>query len=80
MFFGLLTPGDLLLGAFSYVLVWWVTLFLVLPFGISPTRRNREGLDPGAPVNAQVGRKLLVNSCLAFALWGVGWIVWWLVG
>jgi predicted secreted protein len=45
-----------------YFLIWWVTLFAVLPWGV----RNQEeagevvpGTDPGAPATHRLGRKLL---------------------
>ena len=51
-----------------YFIIWWLTLFMVLPFGIRSQAEAddiAEGTDPGAPVAPQLGLKLLVNTLLA---------------
>lgn len=51
-----------------YFVVWWLCLFLVLPFGV----RNQvdagqvvEGTEPGAPVRARLGRIALITTALS---------------
>ena len=44
-----------------YFLIWWVTLFAVLPFGVRSQHEGAdyaEGTDPGAPIMARIGMKL----------------------
>ena len=39
-----------------YFVIWWVTLFLTLPFGVRSQHEDGEGApgtDPGAPILAQ---------------------------
>lgn len=51
-----------------YFIIWWVTLFAVLPFGIKSQREAGEvspGSDPGAPAITRFGRVILVNSLVA---------------
>ena len=57
-----------------YFVIWWLVLFLTLPFGIRSQHEDGEGspgTDPGAPVASQMGRKLIwttVISAILFAL------------
>jgi predicted secreted protein len=45
-----------------YFLIWWVTLFAILPFGVRSQHETGEiapGSDPGAPAIPALGKKLL---------------------
>jgi predicted secreted protein len=52
-----------------YFIIWWLVLFLVLPFGIRNAEEAGEsvvqGNDAGAPVQAQVLRKVIYTTILA---------------
>jgi predicted secreted protein len=57
-----------------YFLIWWVTLFAVLPCGV----RNQEesgrvspGTDPGAPAAHRVWRKLIYTTLIAGVVYGI---------
>ena len=56
-----------------YFVLWWVTLFLTLPFGVRSQHEDGEGApgtDPGAPIVTHMGRKLIwttVISAIIFA-------------
>src|SRR3954453_146161 len=44
-----------------YFVIWWITLFLTLPFGIRSQHEDGEGVagtDPGARVMGRMGRKM----------------------
>jgi predicted secreted protein len=63
---------DWALGFATYVVVWWLTLFAVLPFGVKSQHESgdfTEGTDPGAPAAPKIGRKLIVTTLIAFVLW-----------
>jgi predicted secreted protein len=57
-----------------YFVLWWVVLFLTLPFGVSSQHEDGEGIagtDPGAPIASLMGRKLIwttVVSAVIFAI------------
>ncbi|HEY4985189.1 MAG TPA: DUF1467 family protein [Bradyrhizobium sp.] len=57
-----------------YFVIWWVTLFLTLPFGIRSQHEDgvgAAGTDPGAPIASRMGQRLLwttVLSAVIFAL------------
>ncbi|WP_234052262.1 MULTISPECIES: DUF1467 family protein [unclassified Xanthobacter] len=51
-----------------YFVVWWITLFAVLPWGVRSQAETRDiapGTDPGAPVRPALLRKALATSVLA---------------
>ena len=51
-----------------YFVVWWVTLFVTLPFGVRSQHEEgggAPGTDPGAPVASQMGRKLIWTTIVA---------------
>lgn len=51
-----------------YFLVWWVTLFAVLPWGVRSQHEGGEivpGSDPGAPAVHRVWRALLWTTIIA---------------
>jgi predicted secreted protein len=60
-------------GFAIYFVMWWIVLFLTLPFGVRSQHEDGEGVagtDPGAPIAAQMRRKLIwttVISAVIFA-------------
>lgn len=58
-------------GVVVYVLIWWVTLFAVLPIGTQP---DPEG-DPtaggwrGTPQQPRMLRKVVITTLVATVLW-----------
>ena len=49
-------------GVVTFLILWWVILFMVLPFGVNRVSNPEEGHDPGAPERPQLVRKLLVTT------------------
>jgi predicted secreted protein len=58
-----------LTGVVVYVLVWWITLFAVLPLWVTPTAPGEIGHAAGAPQRPLLGRKLALTSALAAVIW-----------
>jgi predicted secreted protein len=59
-----------------YFIIWWVTLFCVLPFGVRSQGEAGEvmpGSDPGAPAIARMGRVALINSLVALVVFAAFW-------
>lgn len=50
-----------------YFVLWWLCLFVVLPFGVKRQDSSEvtPGTDPGAPVRALLVRKALATTVLA---------------
>jgi predicted secreted protein len=62
-----------------YFLIWWVTLFAVLPWGVHNQEEVGEiipGTDPGAPAIHRVGRKLLWTTLFATVIFGILYVIY----
>jgi len=63
----------------AFFLIWWVTLFVVLPWGVHSQHEGGEmapGTDPGAPMNFRLGRKLLWTTAVAIVIYGLCYLVY----
>ena len=60
-----------------YFLVWWLTLFAVLPFGIRSQHEEETtpGTDPGAPVLPRIASKLIWTTLVSAAIFAVIYVV-----
>ena len=62
---------DWFTGVIVYLLIWWLSLFAVLPIGTKPV----EDADPdaggwrGAPAAPQLLRKAILTTVVAGVLW-----------
>ena len=62
-------------GFAIYFVLWWVVLFLTLPFGVRSQHEDgggAPGTDPGAPIASQMGRKLIWTTALSAVIFAVG--------
>jgi len=66
-----------------YFTVWWVVLFMVLPFGVRRPATDEPGHQIGAPARPLILRKFLwttglsaVLVSLAWASGHFGWVDW----
>ena len=58
-----------------YFVIWWIALFLTLPFGVRSQHEDGEGApgtDPGAPVMPRMARKLLWTTIVSAVLFAAG--------
>ena len=51
-----------------FVIVWWLVLFMVLPFGARPPDQVEPGMAPSAPARPRMGLKMAITTALALAL------------
>ena len=56
-------------AAFVYVVVWWVVLFAVLPWGVRTSENPEPGMASSAPVEPRILRKFLITSLVALLVW-----------
>jgi predicted secreted protein len=63
-----------------FLLIWFVILFAVLPWGVRQQTETKAGHDPGAPANPQLGRKAAITTVISLALWGVYFYVTQILG
>jgi len=62
-------------GFAIYFVIWWIALFLTLPFGVRSQHEDGEaspGSDPGAPVTTYMGRKLIWTTVISAVIFAVG--------
>ncbi len=51
-----------------FIVIWWMVLFFVLPFGIRRTENPQAGNDAGAPANPRLLMKVGVTTGIAVIL------------
>ena len=67
---------DLFTTGLTFVIVWWLVLFMVLPFGTAPAEDVQPGTARSAPAKPRILIKLLVTTLLAMVLTAVAvWVV-----
>lgn len=54
--------------AITFVIVWWLVLFMVLPFGASPPEDVEPGMATSAPAKPRIGLKLAITTVIAALL------------
>jgi predicted secreted protein len=58
-------------GVVLYVLIWWTTLFAVLPFGTKPIAEPDETTGwRGTPERPMMWRKVLITTIISAVIWG----------
>lgn len=60
---------GLVSGIVVFVVVWWVVLFAVLPWGAKPPDSVEPGLAESAPESPRIALKFLVTTGVAFLVW-----------
>jgi predicted secreted protein len=66
-------------GLAIYFVMWWIVLFLTLPFGVRSQHEDGEGAagtDPGAPVTSLMGRKLIWTTALSAAIFAAAMLAY----
>ena len=54
-----------------FIIIWWIMLFMVLPWGVSRTENPEAGHDHGAPARPMLVRKLLITTGITIMLFGI---------
>ena len=52
-----------------YVLIWWITLFAVLPLWVTPAEPDDPGHAAGAPQQPHPLRKIAVTTVVSALIW-----------
>jgi len=58
-----------------YFLIWWLTLFAVLPWGVRIPDKAEPGHADSAPVKPMLGRKVLATTAITAVLWLIVYLV-----
>ena len=62
-----------------YFVLWWVTLFVTLPFGVRSQHEEgggAPGTDPGAPIASLMGRKLIWTTIISAAIFAMAMLAY----
>jgi predicted secreted protein len=62
-----------------YFLIWWITLFAVLPFGVRSQHEGGDmvpGSDPGAPILPRLLWKLFWTTIVSGVIFGILYVVY----
>jgi predicted secreted protein len=51
-----------------FIVIWWLVLFMVLPFGVRRTETPEAGHDPGAPARPMLWRKVGATTAITLVL------------
>ncbi len=66
-------------GIAIYFLIWWLTLFAVLPWGVrsqAETGAVQPGTDPGAPSIPRLAMKLLWTTAISALVFAAGYLAY----
>ncbi|MGB0682794.1 MAG: DUF1467 family protein [Magnetovibrionaceae bacterium] len=60
-----------------YAIIWWLVLFMVLPFGVKPIEAEdvAKGQAHGAPQKPLLIKKLLITTAISCVLMGIFYAV-----
>ena len=62
-----------------YFVIWWITLFLTLPFGIRSQHEDgggAAGTDPGAPIASRMGARLVWTTALSAVIFALAMLAY----
>lgn len=68
---------DWFAATIVFAIVWWLILFMVLPFGAAPPEEVEPGMAPSAPAKPRMAIKLAITTVVAALVTG---LVLWLIG
>ena len=57
-----------------YFVLWWLVLFVTLPFGVRSQHEDGSGApgtDPGAPIATKMGRKLIWTTIISAVIFAI---------
>ncbi len=55
-------------AAIVFVVVWWLVLFMVLPFGAAPPEQVEPGMADSAPARPRLVLKFLITTLIALVV------------
>ncbi len=66
-------------GLMTYGIIWWLVLFVVLPFGVRTADEANVETEPGhatsAPLRPMMLRKVAITTAIATVLFAIVWAV-----
>lgn len=62
-------------AAVVFLVIWWLVLFMVLPFGVRRNEDPEEGHDHGAPLKPMLWRKVGATTAITFVLFAIVFVI-----
>jgi len=64
-------------GIAVYIIIWWLVIFMVLPWGVRriDSEALGKGEDPGAPEKPRMLTKLLVTTVISAVIFSLVYLV-----
>ena len=56
---------DIFTAIIVYLIIWWVVLFAVLPWGVKPSADHQTGNVASAPETPDIKKKFVITSVVA---------------
>ena len=60
-------------GIVTYAIIWWLVLFIVLPWGNRPDKSPESGHVASAPARPRIGLKFLVTTAISALIFLIVW-------
>lgn len=57
-------------GLVAFIIIWWLILFMVLPWGVRVPDAVEKGHATSAPVKPRLWLKMAVTTGISIVLWG----------
>jgi len=58
-----------------FIVIWWLVLFMVLPFGVRRTEAPEAGHDTGAPEKPMLWRKAAATTAITLVLFAIVYVI-----
>ncbi len=62
-------------GIVVFIIIWWLVLFTVLPWGVHVPDETKPGFATSAPDKPRLWLKFAITTLIAAALWGVAYYI-----
>ncbi|HWK87515.1 MAG TPA: DUF1467 family protein [Xanthobacteraceae bacterium] len=71
--------SSIVFGAAVYLIIWWLTLFIILPIGIESQAEKGKvlpGSERGAPAKPVMLKKVLITTLVSAVIFGTLYGLW----
>jgi predicted secreted protein len=64
-------------GIAVYIVIWWLVIFMVLPWGVQPIERGdvEKGHAASAPLRPRMLRKMAITTLISAVLWLIAYVI-----